>query len=88
METKFIYSIYDGRAKMYMDPFVAFNDNIAMRDFQKSCMNPDPMNPLQMFAEDYSLVCIGVFSITGGFVESTSESPKTICRASAYKKEV
>lgn len=86
METKFIYSIYDSRAKMYMDPFVAFNDNIAMRDFQRNCM--DPQSPLSLFAEDYSLVCVGVFSITGGFVESTSESPNTVCKALAFKKEV
>lgn len=86
METKFIYSVYDERAKMYTDPFVAFNDNIAMRDFQRNCM--DASSPLSIFAEDYSLVCIGVFSITGGFVESTSESPKTICRASAFKTKV
>lgn len=85
METKFVYSIYDARAKMYMDPFVAFNDSIAMRDFQRNCM--DPSSPLCLFAEDYSLVCIGVFSISGGFVEATSDSPTTICQASAFKKD-
>lgn len=84
METKFLYSIYDSRGKMFMDPFVAFNDNIALRDFQRNCM--DPNSPLVVFSEDYSLMCLGTFNIVGGFIDGQPDGPVTICKASAFKK--
>lgn len=83
MERKFFYSIYDGRAKMYMDPFVAFNDAIAMRDFERNCM--DGAGPLSLFSDDYSLVRLGTFGILDGVVVS-EDGPLTICKASVFKK--
>lgn len=84
METKFLYCVHDIKAKMYMDPFVAFNDQIAMRDFQRNCM--DRNSPLCVFADDYELVCVGTFGILDGHVHEIGDSPTVICRASAFKK--
>lgn len=84
MEMKFFYSIYDARSKMYLDPFVALRDEVALRDFQKSCSSPG--SPLQEFAEDYSLVRLGEVNIVTGYVGSP-DGPVTICRASGFKKK-
>lgn len=84
MNSKFFYSIFDARAKMYMDPFVAVRDEVAMRDFQRNCSQVG--SPLYEFPEDYSLVRLGDFDMVSGYVGS-QDGPVTICRASAFAKK-
>lgn len=50
-----LYSIYDKVAKRYNPPFVAENDDVANRSFQKGMLN-------QPFAEDMDLYCLGIFN--------------------------
>lgn len=82
MGEKYLYSVYDKRSGMFSDPFVAVTDQVALRDFQKSCsINGSPLND---FAEDYSLVRLGSFGLESGFI--VSDGPETICQASGFKR--
>lgn len=85
MMKKYLYSIFDKRAGMFMDLFVAVRDEVAMRDFAKACSVDG--SALSDFAEDYSLRCLGWMDLESGVVDSAG-GPRIICEASVFKRGV
>lgn len=59
-----IYTVYDSKAEVYMQPFIATNDAVAQRIFQDA-VNADGHH-FNKFPGDFSLFGIGTFSeVTG-----------------------
>lgn len=56
-----LYCIYDKVAKKFNAPFVAENDDVANRSFQKGVDSP--------FAEDFDLYCVGSFNMSADCIE-------------------
>lgn len=56
---KFLYSVYDSKARAYGNPFVSVRQEMAVRDFTAAVR--DPSTQLNKFPEDFTLVEIGEF---------------------------
>jgi hypothetical protein len=56
---KFLFSVYDSKARAYGNPFVAPRQEMAVRDFTQAVR--DPSTQLNKFPEDFTLVEIGQF---------------------------
>ncbi|AXH77822.1 MAG: nonstructural protein [Microviridae sp.] len=56
---KFLYSVYDSKAKAYSNPFTSVNQQIAIRDFTQAVR--DENSQLNKFPEDFTLVELAEF---------------------------
>jgi len=56
---KFLFSVYDSKARAYGNPFTAARQELAIRDFTTAVRDPDTQ--LHKFPEDFTLVEIGEF---------------------------
>lgn len=80
MEYK-IYSVYDNKAQVFSTPIFQANDAVAIRAFGAAVKQEG--NDFNVYAEDYSLWCLGVFDdVKGEFSEAQNS---LICEAVAIK---
>lgn len=56
---KFVFSVYDSKARAYGNPFVSARQELAVRDFTTAVRDPDTQ--LHKYPEDFTLVEIGEF---------------------------
>lgn len=70
------YTIYDAKAKAYMEPFYSLNDETAQRRFEND-VNGEGL--FGKFPEDFSLHSNGEFSYETGI--HTEQIPIHICNA-------
>lgn len=56
---KFLYSVYDSKARAYGNPFVSVRQELAVRDFTTAVRDKD--TNLSKYPEDFTLVEIGEF---------------------------
>jgi len=81
---KNVYSVYDHKACAFSNPFVAPNDNVALRSFHQAAN--DENSEISKYPNDYSLFKLGSFND-----ETGSLSPITPCEnlvtASSFKEK-
>ena len=65
--TEEYYSIYDKVAKIYIVPYLALNDEDAIRAFRTLVQNPK--TPFNAHPSDYELYHIGRFDFIDGIME-------------------
>lgn len=53
-----LYAVYDSKAGMFLPPFPAGTDSVAVRNFADAVQNPQ--SPLNKHPEDYSLHRTGI----------------------------
>lgn len=84
-----LYGVYDRKAQVYGQPFIAENDDAAIRayysDFYRVYMD-SPSSPFVMFPEDFDLCRIGTFDINSGVVASVQGVIPVIVPGSRLKK--
>lgn len=54
-----IYTVYDSKAKAYLQPFFNQNHNVAFRNLELAMRNPNC--PFTQFPADFTLFCIGTW---------------------------
>lgn len=81
---KNLYSIYDRTAQFHMPPFIAHNNESAIRDFSQTATNPDL--PLSKSPTDFVLIYIGKFNDSTGKLEPAVQN-ETIAEAANYFKQ-
>jgi len=59
-----VFSVFDGCAKRFLDPFFAQNIDVAIRGFKVACNTPE--HQFQLHAEDFVLFHIGTFDAEDG----------------------
>lgn len=62
-----LYSIFDSVAGAYMQPYLAVNDNVAIRNFAANFAKEGDIMSLN--AADFRLVKVGSFDPTNGVIE-------------------
>lgn len=67
-----MYTVWDSKAKAYLLPVFAMNDEVAIRNFERDSKNPDHM--FYSNGEDFSLWKRGSFDqANGDFIECKLE---------------
>lgn len=66
-----MYSIFDAKAKAYIEPFFSINDETARREFAHTINGEGAFNE---FTEDYALFSLGTFDQTEGVFDIKSPS--------------
>lgn len=56
---KFVFCVFDSKARVYAAPFLAPRREVAVRDFTRAAR--DPQLDIYRFPEDYSLYELGTF---------------------------
>ncbi|AXH76683.1 MAG: nonstructural protein [Microviridae sp.] len=56
---KYLFSVYDSKARTYCNPFTAINQAVAIRDFTQAAH--DPASHINKFPTDYTLVELGEY---------------------------
>lgn len=54
-----VFSVYDGKVRAFMRPFMDQHTGNALRSFEEACK--EPTSPFSKFASDFVLYEIGVF---------------------------
>lgn len=72
-----IYTVRDNKADSYLPPFFASNEEVGTRMFYDAVV--DPQNILHKHPEDFSLWCIGTYSLLTGQIQS--ETPYCVLKA-------
>lgn len=80
---KFLYSVYDNKAKAYSNPFTSVNQSTAIRDFTQAAR--DPNSQLSKFSEDFTLVELAEFDDETA-VFNTHPNPIVLGLASNFKE--
>lgn len=62
-----IYTVYDNKAKYYLNPFFAVSRGEALRQFIHACNSPD--HQFYQYAEDFTLMEIGVWDPNMGEIK-------------------
>lgn len=65
-----IFSIYDGKIRAFMRPFVDQHTGSAIRSFEEACT--EPTSPFAKFPTDFVLYEIGSFNPENGKIDSYS----------------
>ena len=73
LNTKGIYSVYDKKAGIYLNPFVESSDGTAIRAMQDIVQNKE--HPFARHASDFQLVKIGNFSDGSGEISKVDPEP-------------
>lgn len=61
-----VYTIFDSKARAFLQPWFAANHAVAFRNVERSCRSPN--SPFLEFPEDFTLFCIGVFDDIAGVI--------------------
>jgi len=67
-----VFSIYDGKIRSFMRPFLDAHTGSALRSFEQACK--EPTSPFAQFPADFVLYEVGTFNQDTG--DLTSYSPK------------
>lgn len=78
-----VYSVFDAKAKAFITPFFMPNDAVAERAFRQAVN--DPTHEFSKAAEDYTLFCIGEWSMESG--EVVGFAPRSV-KLAALLREV
>lgn len=62
-----VFSVFDSKAKAYLQPFQAVNSAVALRSFE-AAVN-DERHDFHRFASDYTLFELGYFDDSTGMIE-------------------
>lgn len=65
-----VFSIYDGKIKSFLKPFVDQHTGQALRSFEEACR--EPSSPFAKFPSDFVLYEVGTFDSETGNLESYS----------------
>lgn len=65
-----IFSIYDGKIRSFMRPFMDAHTGSALRSFEEACK--EPTSPFAKFPADFVLYEIGTFNTETGLVSPYS----------------
>lgn len=79
-----MYSLLDGKSKVYSKPFYANNDGEALRSFADAVNNKDLL--CGKYPEDFSLFRVGVWDDVDGFVTSSDAVPFYIAKGIDFVK--
>lgn len=74
-----IFSVYDSKAELYMQPFFASNREVARRMFSQAV--EDEGHEFARHSEDYSLFLVGMFDMSKGLVSNDNERPEVVANA-------
>lgn len=77
---KYVYSVYDEKAQMFMNVFTCKTDGEAMRLFSDECHNQESM--FSKHPHDFELFKIGCFNDNDG---SVVQDKKSLGTAASYK---
>jgi len=80
---KYVYSIYDSKARTYSNPFITVHPDVAVRDFTRAVN--DPQLDLFKFSGDFTLVQLGTFDDEIAVI-NTHENPLIIGIGATYKE--
>lgn len=75
------YTIYDSKAKAYMEPFYSLNDETATRRFSNDVNHAEGL--FSKFPEDFSLFHSGEFDYETGI--NSEQTPVHVCNAIRLK---
>ncbi|WNK12655.1 MAG: nonstructural protein [Microvirus sp.] len=64
-----IFAVYDAKAKLYMEPFVAINRGCVLRDMHSEMRKQD--SPLRSHPEDFAVFKLAVFDSETGEILAT-----------------
>lgn len=78
---KLLFTVFDSAAGVFMSTFEARTIEEASRMFRVTVNNPE--SQLHKFPEDYTLFCVGEFSIETGLIKAY-ETPKSLGLALSY----
>lgn len=79
-----VFSVFDSKANAFMKPFFAVNRQVALRSFGSAANNPD--HDFHRFATDFTLMELGTFDESNGFLE-VLEAPKSLALAATLVQE-
>lgn len=82
--TKLVCSVYDIKAEVFSQPFLAINKATAVRDFEAACI--DMNSVIGKFPNDYELWIVSMWDEVKGEYDS-SFVREFIGRGSAFVKE-
>lgn len=80
--TKFVFSVFDSKAAVFMQPFFCVNRAVAVRSFKAAAQ--DPEHEFCKFAEDFTLFELGTFSEVDGLF-SMHATPQSVVLAVSLK---
>lgn len=61
---RLVFSVFDSKAEIFMQPFFAFTQGVALRSFAGACR--DPEHEFSKFPEDFTLFELGAFDDSTG----------------------
>lgn len=79
-----VFSVYDSKAKAYMQPFFFKTQGLAIRAFSSAVQQAD--HEFSKFAEDYTLFHLGEFDEASGVMTSLP-TPAPVNKAVDFKTE-
>lgn len=74
------YSIFDAKARCYSQPFLSYNDEVALRSFV--ALANDTQSQVGAFSDDFTLYRIGFFDDQVGHIEAELPVHNLGCAAS------
>lgn len=70
---KGIFSVYDRKAEIYLQPFIEHQNGTAIRKMQDLVADPNPNNAFHHHAEDFDLVKLAEFGELSGSVKPVNK---------------
>ncbi len=86
MTTVVVVSVYDTVANLYGAPFVAINEQVAVRQFIAEQQHPNGRSPMQTHPTDFRLFKLGTFDDQRGAYELLSQ-PEFLYQGVAHVAE-
>jgi len=80
---KFVFSVYDNKARAFSTPFFSPRQEMAVRDFTAAAR--DPQSVINQFPEDYTLYEIGEFDDDNATFNTHTE-PLPLGKAIQFKE--
>lgn len=83
MATRKVFSVFDSKAKAFIQPFYSQTNGTAVRQFTAAAQ--DAGHDFHRFSEDYSLFCLGEFDEESGMFNQPA-TPEPVVTALAVKE--
>lgn len=74
-----VCSVFDDKAKAYLQPFFVANENIARRSFGDAVA--DPSTGISKHVSDYKLYQVGIFDDNSGMFDAKFDKPVFLANA-------
>lgn len=72
----FLYSIYDRKAQVYLPPFTAQHEAMALRTFAEAVVSSE--TPVSQYPADFDLLLLGAVDVETGILVQETPSPRPI----------